>query len=57
MACIVQTERESFFESILDSLDHQVAVIDSAGEIIHVNAAMSSCGGLYPTIPRRFLVL
>ena len=44
MACIVQTESESFFESILDSLDHQVAVIDSAGAIIHVNAAWITFG-------------
>ena len=44
MACIVQTERESFFESVIDSLDHQVCVIDSAAEIIYVNAAWIAFG-------------
>ena len=44
MACIVQTERASFFESVIDSLDHQVSVIDSAAEIIYVNAAWIAFG-------------
>ena len=39
-----QMESPSFFESVLDSLDHQIAVIDSAGEIIHVNAAWIAFG-------------
>ncbi len=39
-----RTESASFFESVLDSLDHQIAVIDSAGEIIHVNAAWTAFG-------------
>ena len=44
MARTPQTESPSFFESVLDSLDHQIAVIDSAGEIIHVNQTWIAFG-------------
>jgi diguanylate cyclase (GGDEF)-like protein len=39
-----RTESAFFFKSILDSLDHQIAVIDSAGEIVHVNKAWVTFG-------------
>ena len=44
MVRTAQTESASFFESVLDSLDHQIAVIDSAGEIIHVNETWIAFG-------------
>ncbi|MEI6303045.1 MAG: sensor domain-containing diguanylate cyclase [Betaproteobacteria bacterium] len=44
MACIDGARSASFFESVLDSLDHQIAVIDSAGQIVHVNETWIAFG-------------
>ncbi len=44
IACIRQTEAASLFESVLDSLDSQIAVIDAVGDIIHVNESWIAFG-------------